>query len=71
MSKSDSVTSLEHRAPVYVEQQEGYVDIQQAFGDHTKYTPAEAREIAQEILAAAAAAATETTDGSVSMDPSP
>lgn len=69
MSKPDSVTPLEHRAPVYVEQEGGYVDIQQPFGDHTKYTPTEAREIAAELLAAAAAA--ETADGGVAMDPSP
>lgn len=47
------VTPLEHVAPVYVEESKGYVDIQQAHGDHTLYTPDEAREIAREILDAA------------------
>lgn len=51
-------TPIEHVAPVYVERSNGYVDIQQAHGDHTLYTPEEAREIAEEILAAA-----ETADG--------
>lgn len=47
------VTPLEHVAPVYVETREGYVDLQQAHGDHTLYTPEEARNIAREILEAA------------------
>lgn len=47
------VTPLEHVAPVYVETREGYVDLQQAQGDYTLYTPQEARDIAREILEAA------------------
>jgi hypothetical protein len=53
MSKSRSVTSLEHRAPIYIDPRGGYVDIQQARGDRTKYTPEEARALATEILEAA------------------
>jgi hypothetical protein len=62
MSKSDQPHSIEHRAAVFVEESGGYVDIRQEFGDHTKYTPAEARRIAEEILTAADAAG---SDGSV------
>jgi hypothetical protein len=65
MSRSDRVEPLEHRAAVFVEEGDGYVDIQQEFGDHTKYTPDEARRIAEEILEAADAA---EQDGSVSAD---
>lgn len=53
MSKSRSVTSLEHRAPIYIDPRGGYVDIQQARGERTKYTPEEARALAAEILEAA------------------
>jgi hypothetical protein len=67
MSSTDGPTSLEHRAAVFVESTGGYVDIQQEFGDHTRYTPDEARRIAREIVAAADAAEQET-DGSVRMD---
>lgn len=65
MSKSDPVTPIEHRAAVFVEQRGGYVDIEQEFGDHTQYTPEEAREIATEILEAADRA---EADGSVRVD---
>lgn len=65
MSRSDPVTPIEHRAAVFVEQTGGYVDIEQEFGDHTKYTPEEARSIAEEILAAADQA---ERDGSVRME---
>lgn len=41
---------------MYVEESKGYVDIQQTRGDHTLYTPDEAREIAREIMEAADAA---------------
>lgn len=64
MSKSGRVTSLEHRAPIYVDPRGGYVDIKQTHGDRTKYTPAEARDIAEEILDAADAAEADP-DGSV------
>jgi hypothetical protein len=53
MSKSRSVTSFEHRAPIYIDPRGGYVDITQPRGDRTKYTPEEARALAAEILAAA------------------
>lgn len=56
MSSSDDARSIEHRAAIFVEEGGGYVDIQQEFGDHTEYTPDEARRIAEEILAAADAA---------------
>lgn len=62
MSKADQPRSIEHRAAIFVEKSGGYVDIQQEFGDRTKYTPAEARRIAEEILDAADEA---TADGSV------
>jgi hypothetical protein len=51
-----TVLPLEHVAPIYVEERNGYVDIQQPSGDPTLYTPAEARDVAREILAAADAA---------------
>lgn len=66
MSKSDPVTPIEHRAAIFVDQTGGYVDIEQEFGDHTRYTPEEARDIAEEILAAADAA---EADGSVRVTP--
>lgn len=65
MSRSNRVEPLEHRAAIFVEEGGGYVDIQQEFGDHTKYTPDEARRIAEEILDAADAA---EHDGSVRAD---
>lgn len=53
MVDSDSPTPLEHVAPVYVEVSDGYVSIQQDPGDHTLYTPEEARHLAAEIRQAA------------------
>jgi hypothetical protein len=50
-----TVQPLERNAPIYVERSSGYVDIRQVQGDPTLYTPAEARDIAEEILAAAEA----------------
>lgn len=47
---------LEHVAPVYVDREEGYVNLRQGHGDHTLYTAEEARDLAEEILAAADAA---------------
>lgn len=57
MADGEQPLPLEHVAPVYVDTREGYVDIEQTRGDHTLYTPEEAREIAEEILAAAERAA--------------
>lgn len=54
------VNPLERTAPIYVEKSKGYVDIRQVQGDPTLYTPAEAREIAREVLAAADACECET-----------
>lgn len=54
------VQPLERNAPIYVEAEGGYVDIRQVQGDPTLYTPAEAREIARELLAAAEACERET-----------
>lgn len=51
--KGDSVPPLEHRAYFDIDVAEGYVDIEQSWGDRTLYTPAEAREIAAEIEDAA------------------
>lgn len=48
-----TVQPLERTAPIYVERASGYVDIRQIQGDPTLYTPAEARDIAREVLAAA------------------
>lgn len=47
------VTPLEHVAPIYIDTRDGYVNLEQTKGDHTLYTPGEAREIAREILDAA------------------
>lgn len=47
------VQPLERTAPIYVDPADGYVDIRQPSGDPTLYTPEEARDIAQDILAAA------------------
>jgi hypothetical protein len=49
----DSVPPLEHRAYFDIHVAEGYVDIEQSWGDRTLYTPEEAREIAAEIERAA------------------
>jgi hypothetical protein len=65
MSKSGEVSPIARRSVVFVEQDGGYVDIQQEFGDHTKYTPEEARRIAEELLSAADTA---EADGSVRVD---
>jgi hypothetical protein len=56
-----AVAPLEHVAPIYVEERNGYVDVQQPSGDPTLYTPDEARDIAREILAAADAAERRST----------
>lgn len=56
MASDQRVTPLEHVAPVYVEVSDGYVDIRQTQGDHTLYTPEEARELAEEIRSVADAA---------------
>lgn len=53
MEENQRVAPLEHVAPVYVETRDGYVDIQQAHGDKTLYTPAEARDLAADIREAA------------------
>lgn len=62
------VNPLERNAPIYVEASSGYVDIRQIQGDPTLYTPAEAREIAEEVLAAADACErrSEADDGTAS-----
>jgi hypothetical protein len=52
-SADSPVLPLEHVAPIYVEERNGYVDVQQPSGDPTLYTPTEARDIAREIMAAA------------------
>ncbi len=48
-----SVPPLEHRAYFDIHVDEGYVSIDQSWGDRTLYTPAEARELADEIRAVA------------------
>lgn len=50
---SHTVPPLEHRAYFDIDVREGYVDIEQSWGDRTLYTPEEAREVAAEIEAAA------------------
>ena len=47
------VPPLEHRAHFDIDVDEGYVHIEQSWGDRTLYTPDEARELAEEIAAAA------------------
>jgi hypothetical protein len=59
MEESDSPTPLEHVAPVYVDVEGAYVNVEQTHGERTLYTPEEAREIATELLDAAAAAEAE------------
>jgi len=46
-------TTLEDRAPILVDTDDGYVRIEQMLGNHPLYTPAEARDLAEDILAAA------------------
>ena len=53
MAKSQRSIPLEHVAPVYVEPEDGYVNVQQGHGDHTLYTPDEIRDLAAELLEAA------------------
>lgn len=53
MAKSQRSVPLEHVAPVYVEPEDGYVNVQQGHGDHTLYTPDEIRELVAELLEAA------------------
>jgi hypothetical protein len=71
MSRADEPASLENRAAIFVESEGGYVDIQQEFGNHTKYTPEEARRIAREIMAAADAAETTGHVTAEDLDPEP
>lgn len=53
MSRPDqSVTPLERTALFAIEDEEGYVRIEQSVGDPVHYTPDEARGIAEDILAA-------------------
>ncbi|MEF8774883.1 MAG: hypothetical protein V5A43_00060 [Haloarculaceae archaeon] len=47
------VPPLEHRAHFDIDVDEGYVHIEQSWGDRTLYTPEEARELAEEIATAA------------------
>lgn len=57
MARADQpATPLEHVAPIYVDVSGDYIDIRQAHGDYTLYTPEEARELAHELLEAADAA---------------
>jgi hypothetical protein len=51
--RSKTVTTLEDRAPILVDTDEGYVRIEQMLGNHPLYTPEEARDLADDILAAA------------------
>ncbi|WP_255149271.1 hypothetical protein [Halorarius halobius] len=53
MAERQRSVPLEHVAPVYVESEDGYVNVQQGHGDHTLYTPDEVRELAEELLDAA------------------
>lgn len=53
MAKSQRSVPLEHVAPVYVEPEDGYVNVQQGHGDHTLYTPDEIRDLVSELLEAA------------------
>jgi hypothetical protein len=44
------VPPLEHTAFFDIDTREGYVKIDQSWGDQTLYTPGEARDIAESIL---------------------
>ena len=52
-TREHTVPPLEHRAYFDIDVDEGYVHIEQSWGDRTLYTPEEARELAEEIEAAA------------------
>lgn len=53
MSHPDErVTPLERTALFDIEDKDGYVRIEQSVGDPVHYTPEEARDIAEDILAA-------------------
>jgi hypothetical protein len=56
-SISTSVPPLEHTAFFDIDERDGYVKIDQSWGDQTLYTPEEARDIANAIVEAADAAA--------------
>lgn len=62
MEEPGSPTPLEHVAPVYVDVEGAYVNVEQTHGERTLYTPEEAREIATELLDAAAEAETAGAD---------
>lgn len=62
MAESESPTPLEHVAPVYIDVEGAYVKVDQIHGERTLYTPAEARELATELLDAADAAEAEGDD---------
>jgi uncharacterized membrane protein YgcG len=51
--KRSTVTALEDTAPVLIDTSDGYVRIEQMLGNHPLYTPEEARDLAEDILAAA------------------
>ncbi|MBO4248227.1 MULTISPECIES: hypothetical protein [Halomicrobium] len=53
------VTPLENTAFFSIETDDGYVRIEQSLGNQVLYTPEEARDIAESILAAADEAPTE------------
>ncbi|MFB6309130.1 MAG: hypothetical protein ABEH35_07355 [Haloarculaceae archaeon] len=50
------VPPIENRAFFSIDVDDGYVRIEQSLGNQTLYTPAEARDIAEEILEAVEAA---------------
>jgi hypothetical protein len=53
MSRTErSVTPLERTALFDIHDEDGYVHIEQSVGDPVHYTPEEARDIAEDILAA-------------------
>jgi hypothetical protein len=47
------VTPIENRAFFSIEEEEGYVRIEQSVGNQALYTPEEARDVADAILGAA------------------
>jgi len=55
-ASEDRVPPLEHRAWFDIGAEDGYVRIDQSWGDKPLYTPEEARDIAEEILAVVDAA---------------
>jgi hypothetical protein len=61
---SNDVEPLEDRAYITIDvTDDGYLRIEQSVGDPPMYTPGEARELAEDIVAAADRAQTQSDEG--------